>query len=210
MEELTRVEQKKIKKTVRLINDTLVSKVGEAMIIIGDHLIDEYFNGDLSLVRKTSPTKQMSLRILQGVVEEELGVGRGTLHNAITIAAFKREHPEMGVFWELGHSHRLALLPLRRDIEAMKSVAKECKEKNIPVRKLREKVSDEISRLPRDPRGRPKKTPQQRLLDSFKEFYSTVKSKDVLRSKRSDQEATKTRNEIDKLIKRLQFIRERI
>lgn len=166
--ELMEQERRKLEKAVEFIN----AKVDEAvhtLLDIGNYLLHEFFENDLSKVRNRAPRKSISLRKLAEC--ERLNISYRSLCNAVNLAIqerrFFRHNP---TFRHLTESHKLLLLNLGNDSEIV-SYAKQTVERKLSVRDLKLCLIDHghIS-----PRGRRSKLTRTKP-DAFRKLNRLMK-----------------------------------
>lgn len=172
METVLTRQDLKIRKTVNFIETTTGKAIGNAMLAIGEHLIDQYFVDDMGIRTKES---KAIINTLMEALDGRVPMSQSSIYKCLALAKLKRRFPHMKGFWDIGHSQRIALLPLRDNPQALESAAIECYKDKLTFKEATQMVREEINLLPRDSRGRKRHTKARILASTLSKA-----SKDVI------------------------------
>ena len=128
--------------TVSLINRTISAKALEAALIIGDHILTNYFNNDIAAATSKDSNKPVSFNML--CEHLELNVSRAKLVNMVKVAAQERFLGTMTIALDdLSYSHRLKLTRLPNDENKIEMV-RQCIDNDLTISQLEYRLQVKI------------------------------------------------------------------
>lgn len=137
---LTILDCHKIEDAVRWINQHLEQTAIRGMIEIGDFVLREFFDDDITEAESPQPNKLKSYRALTD--HADLAISRTKLNNCVGLAILKRECllPEMET---MKLSHIVALLPLRKKPQLLSQMVERISHEQLTYRE----ISDAVRKL---------------------------------------------------------------
>ena len=128
--------------TIAFINTTISVKALEAALLIGDHILKNYFNDDIDAALSQNSYKPISFNSL--CEHPDLRVSRNKLISMVKVAAQERFFMSMDInIAGLSYTHRLKLTWLPND-ENKINITRECINRNLTVKQLDYRVRANI------------------------------------------------------------------
>jgi hypothetical protein len=168
------VDEKLVDEAAKHIQKTLAETVARGVMEVGGYVFQKFFDGDVGKVTSRDPAKSASFaKLAERCGTAEMPISKTWLHNALWVAVVGKELGPKSPFNQLPPSHQTALLPLRYhdDFERLEKAAEKVAEAKMPVKKVRELVEKQASKIEKSPGGRPpKKLILKKLDGSLKSF----------------------------------------
>lgn len=167
-----------------------------ALLEAGDYIIDTFFNGDLELAHKKTPTKKISYKKLEERLQQEHDGApkKSWLNNAVNLAIQEKDFSGVQALGQLSSTHKLLLLPVH-DRKLKIRLAEESVEKNFSSRALAKRIKEE--RQAQKTIFELISSPKELFSDDHKELYSHDNLK-KLSEKNADLLMKKLENQLKK------------
>jgi hypothetical protein len=140
-----KVDEKLVSETLDHLSRLFNGGYQEATLQAGDYIIEKFFGGDPQLVIDKRPVLKKSISSLIRQLKEgaDKSPSKSWFFNAYHLAAYEQIFKKSGfqIFGNLGHSHKLALLHVKK-IEKIKELADEAVKKKYNVAQLKEKAKE--------------------------------------------------------------------
>lgn len=133
---------KEIDEAVEEINRILGEHFFITAVEVGDYVLQKFFKGDIEEAKSKNPKKRVSFRKLQD--HPHLRIPFRLLNQMLNISVQEKELKtklKSDELNKLTYSHRAELLKLD-DIDKKITLAKECIQESLSVRKLRERIQE--------------------------------------------------------------------
>lgn len=144
------------------IRDRL-SQANAGLLAIGNHILDEFFDGDPEKYSAHGRSHAGLRALLRGTGTLDLPLSKTALSNAIQLAVVTRQLGERSRFAQLPQSVAIEVLPLR-DVHAIELLAIDIEMSEMTVRQVRELVRD---MRPKTGIGRSRKPALLRAVDAL-------------------------------------------
>ena len=113
-----------------------------AMLKVGQYLIDAFYAGSYDLAQKRERYKNKSLiETFEKLNKEGYAPGKTWLYNSVKLAVDEKKFKEFRTYGKLGHSHKVYLTHVE-DFETKKNLIDEVVEKNYTVKEMRARISE--------------------------------------------------------------------
>ncbi len=207
--EQAQVDDELVEESVHFIRQTLTQTLYKGIRIVGEYLLDKYFEGDPERVRSHNPYKSASFRKLaERCGSAELSISKTWLYNAVSLAVMERLMPRNAkAYRQLTPSHQIVLLPLQ-DPERVEQYAQQAVKENLSVREFKSMIHENTSKDKNDPRGRKPKPIILKALDQSFKLFSKEKEKPFFSKEDfeslSDDDAERALNLAKQLLSNLQ------
>ena len=196
----------KIRRTVSFIEMTTGHALGNAMLSIGEHLIDEYFEDDMGIKKKES---KAIIASLMDALDGRVPMSPGSIYKCLALARIKRQMPEIKAFWNIGHSQRIALLPLKDNPEVLESTAIECYKDKLTYGETVKVVREEINLIPKSKRKKIRLTKIKSVTKALEKADRDVVLRGVFKEFTND-EIEELKRAAETLEKKLKTIKRKI
>lgn len=160
-----------INEVVQWINSKVNTSVHKACVEIGNYLLGKFFGGSVESFRSHNPNKNASMRAL--AQREDLPLSVTSLYNYIGLAIQQKEiGGQVEAYKELGHTHKILMLPLK-DTEKKSKLAEKAVKDGLSSRKFKELVDEaRKAEVGETTRGRPEKNAILFTLDHIEKILS--------------------------------------
>jgi hypothetical protein len=140
-----KVDEKLVSESLDHLSSLFNGGYQEATLQAGDYIIEKFFGGDPQLVIDKRPVLKKSISSLIRQLKEgaDKCPSKSWFFNAYHLAAYEQIFKKAGfqIFGNLGHSHKLALLHVKK-IDKIKELADEAVKKKYNVAQLKERVKE--------------------------------------------------------------------
>ena len=120
----------------------------DALLKAGRYIVNEFYGGDIELVKAKKPTEEQSLnQLIKKFQSRDAGSpSRSWIYNAVSMvvdeAVFGAVQTFGQTYGQLELSHKIVLLPIN-DVEQKKKLIKETVSKNYTVRQLKDRIAEQ-------------------------------------------------------------------